>query len=61
MVALFTLCTIGAGLALQWTPYRVTLTDLLDGLSFGRPESFTIAFAAFGVTGVGASELIYYP
>ena len=29
--------------------------------SFTLPASFTVAFAAFGIIGVGASELIYYP
>jgi manganese transport protein len=61
MVAMFTISTVVAMVALQWTPYRVSADDLLHGLSFEMPPSFTIAFAAFGVTGVGASELIYYP
>jgi manganese transport protein len=61
MVAMFTSSTIVAMIALQWTPYRVSGADILHGLSFRMPESFTVAFAAFGITGVGASELIYYP
>jgi manganese transport protein len=61
MVAAFTLSTIVAMIALQWTPYRVSSAQLLDGLTFQLPASFTVAFAAFGITGVGASELIYYP
>lgn len=61
MVALFTLSTIVAMITLQWTPYRVSAADLLEGVSFRMPASFTVAFAAFGITGVGASELIYYP
>jgi Mn2+/Fe2+ NRAMP family transporter len=61
MVALFTLSTIVAMMALQWTPYRVSASDILHGLSFQMPSSFTVAFAAFGIIGVGASELIYYP
>ncbi|MGH9161427.1 MAG: Nramp family divalent metal transporter [Vicinamibacteraceae bacterium] len=61
MVGAFTLCTIVAVVALQWTPYRVTAGDLAEGLSFSLPPSFTVAFAAFGITGVGASELVYYP
>jgi manganese transport protein len=61
MVALFTLATIVAVVALQWTPYRVTGAQLAEGLWPSRPASFTVAFAAFGITGVGASELIYYP
>jgi len=61
MVVMFTLGTIAAVLALQWTPYRIGLGQLARGFAFERPESFTVAFAAFGVTGVGASELIFYP
>ena len=61
MVAAFTVSTLVAMIALQWTPYRVSATQLLDGLTFQLPASFTVAFAAFGITGVGASELIYYP
>lgn len=61
MVAIFTLCTIVAVVALQWTPYRVSGAQLMEGFFPLAPASFTVAFAAFGVTGVGASELIYYP
>jgi manganese transport protein len=61
MVALFTISTIVAMITLQWTPYRVTTANLVEGLSFHMPASFTVAFAALGITGVGASELIYYP
>lgn len=61
MVAMFTFSTIVAMVTLQWTPYRVSSADIVYGLSFHMPGSFVVAFAAFGVTGVGASELIYYP
>jgi len=61
MVALFTFSTIVAMITLQWTEYRVSAADVIHGLSFQLPPSFVVAFAAFGVTGVGASELIYYP
>jgi Mn2+/Fe2+ NRAMP family transporter len=61
MVAAFTLFTIGAVVALAWTPYRISAEDVLGGLALRLPADFTIAFAAFGIIGVGASELIYYP
>lgn len=61
MVGLFTLFTIAAVLALYGTPYAVTAADLAEGMSFRLPDDVTVAFAAFGVVGVGASELIYYP
>jgi Mn2+/Fe2+ NRAMP family transporter len=61
MVVVFTVCTLVAVAALQQTPYAVRLEQIRQGLSFNLPSSFTIAFAAFGIIGVGASELIYYP
>lgn len=61
MVAVFTLSAIVAVVALQWTEFRVTAAQWQEGLWPSSPTSFTLAFAAFGVTGVGASELIYYP
>lgn len=61
MVGLFTFCTLVALVALQQTPYAVRLEHLEQGFRFDLPADFTIAFAAFGIIGVGASELIYYP
>ncbi len=61
LVVMFTLVTIGAVVGLHWTPYRIEAAQLRHGLGFHRPDSFTVAFAAFGVTGMGASELIFYP
>lgn len=61
MVALFTLFTILAVGALYWTQYAIRPDQILSGLTMQMPESFTTAFAAFGIIGVGASELIYYP
>lgn len=61
MVALFTLSALIAVAVLQTTPYRISGAELAEGFRFDLPDSFTVAFAAFGVIGVGASELIYYP
>ncbi len=61
MVVAFTACTMVAVVALQFTPFAVTAANLAEGFSFNLPPSFTVAFAAFGIIGVGASELIYYP
>lgn len=61
MVASF---TIFAVLSLYWTEFGITGWQLADGLRFSLPENFIVAFAAFaafGVIGVGASELIFYP
>jgi manganese transport protein len=61
MVVIFTLFTALALLAVQRTEFHITSKQITDGLSFQMPSSFTTAFAAFGIIGVGASELIYYP
>ncbi len=61
MVVFFTLFTAYAVLSLQGSEYSIGMGDILSGLSFKMPDSFTTAFAAFGIIGVGASELIYYP
>ena len=73
MVATFTLVTLGNLLALQtFHEWSVKADDLARGLSFGVPAPsveqklkgitpFTTALAAFGIIGVGASELMAYP
>lgn len=61
LVAAFTVATMIAVVALQTTPYAVTSAQLRSGFGFQLPPSFNVAFAAFGIIGVGASELIYYP
>jgi len=61
LVVLFALSTTVAVVALQWTGYRVTGADLALGFSFQLPENFATAFAALGIIGVGAAELLYYP
>jgi manganese transport protein len=61
LVVIFTVATIIAVGALQWSPYRISAANLADGFRFQLPENFTTAFAALGIIGVGASELIYYP
>lgn len=61
MVGLFVLMTFGAMVALQRGSFAVTGADLIEGFSFQMPDRLATAFAAFGVIGIGASELIYYP
>lgn len=61
LVALFTLTTVGAVVALQSTPFAVTGAQLAEGFTFQLPSNLVTAFGAFGIIGVGASELIYYP
>ena len=60
-VALFTAATLVAVVLMQRTEYAVTGAQLASGFTFGLPDRLVTAFAAFGIIGVGASELIYYP
>jgi manganese transport protein len=60
-VALFTVATLIAVVMLQKTAYAVSGAQLASGFSLGLPDRLVTAFAAFGIIGVGASELIYYP
>jgi Mn2+/Fe2+ NRAMP family transporter len=47
--------------AVQTTPFAISSAQIAEGFKFHLPSSTTAAFAAFGIIGVGASELIYYP
>ena len=61
MVVLFTFSNLLAVALLQTTESRMTGAELAQGLSFGLPDDLITAFAVFGITGVGAAELIFYP
>jgi Mn2+/Fe2+ NRAMP family transporter len=61
MVAAFTLFTIFAVFSLYWTDLGITRSQFAEGLRFDLPDDFMVAFAAFGIIGVGAAELIFYP
>ena len=69
-VVAFTIVTIATLIMLQTKPqWAVTGGDIADGLSFRLPPAsektginpVATALAAFGIIGVGASELIMYP
>ena len=74
MVATFTLVTVGNVFALQtFGEWAVRGSDLIEGFSFKLPSTgdggaslsggnpLSTALAAFGIIGVGASELMAYP
>lgn len=62
LVAAVTLFTVVSVVILQWTQFRIRLPDLREGLTFRFPAAaLALAFSAFGITGVGASELVAYP
>ncbi len=59
---MFTVLTVCAAAILLRRPGAVTLADLQSGLSFELPAAgLATAIAVFGITGVGATELVMYP
>ncbi len=62
MVALFTFITVACAVLVQWTPHAFTWSEFAEGLTLKLPKGGAgIAFAVFGITGVGATELVMYP
>lgn len=65
IVIAVTLLTVTATMLLPWTAYPIPWQQVVDGLKFQFPsaeaQSIAIAFGVFGITGVGATELFYYP
>jgi len=61
MVASFTIFTIFAVFSLYWTDFGIKGSQIAEGLKFQIPSDLAVALGAFGVIGVGAAELIYYP
>src|SRR5262249_5380278 len=62
LVAAVTLFTVVSVALLQWTRFRITVANLESGLTLAVPTAaVALAFSAFGITGVGASELVAYP
>lgn len=61
MIGLFTLMTFASVISLQFTEFAITQTNLAEGLSFSLPVGVVgVALAAFGITGVGGDEIMYY-
>jgi manganese transport protein len=61
-VGLFTVLTLCAAAVLLRPPAAVSAADLASGLRFQLPAAgLATAIAVFGITGVGATELVMYP
>lgn len=61
-VGLFTMLTLMAALLLIRHPQDFNWDKLMQGLNFDLPKGgLATAVAVFGITGVGAAELIMYP
>lgn len=64
LVVLFTFTTIGCVVLLPAVGHPIALGDVLAGLKFQLPNvdgALAAALAMFGITGVGATELVHYP
>ena len=61
-VGLFTLLTVCAAAILFGRPDPISVSDLASGLRLDLPSTgLATAVAVFGITGVGATELVMYP
>ncbi|GAA4435814.1 Nramp family divalent metal transporter [Ravibacter arvi] len=61
MTLFFTGVMMVAMVMLQFTPYAISWNEVSSGLSFKLPpELVLIAFGAFGITGVGGDEIMFY-
>ncbi len=61
MIGLFTLLTFASLFFLQYTDYAIGWQDIAEGLKFTLPPAAVgVAIAAFGITGVGGDEIMYY-
>ena len=62
IVVTATCITVLAVVALGYTDFPIHGSDIAKGLEFRIPNAgIAAAFAVFGITGVGATELFYYP
>jgi Mn2+/Fe2+ NRAMP family transporter len=62
LVAAVTLVTVACVAALPFSGFPISANEIKQGFSFTIPATaVTVAFSAFGITGVGASELYSYP
>ena len=61
MMLFFTLFTLASLYFLQFTPFSISWIEFKQGLVLKfPPEMVLIAIAAFGITGVGGDEIMYY-
>ncbi len=61
LVVVFSTVTVLIAAGLPFTPFAYTGADILGGLAFTIPAgALGAAIAMFGITGVGADEIIFY-
>ncbi len=61
MIGIFTLFTFASLYFLKFTPYALSWENISEGLQLNLPTAAVgVAIAAFGITGVGGDEIMYY-
>ncbi|MBI2994494.1 MAG: Nramp family divalent metal transporter [Gammaproteobacteria bacterium] len=61
LVAGFTLATVASAIAMQFTEYGLSWSDVAAGFSFEFPaEHLVLALAVYGATGVNSAEISTY-
>lgn len=61
LIGVFTVATLAALVLLRYTEYSFSWREIAEGLRFKFPPAIVaVAFGAFGITGVGADEIIAY-
>lgn len=61
LIAFFTLFTFVSVFFLQETSYAFSFQEILSGMTFDLPPTLVgVAIAAFGITGIGGDEIMYY-
>ncbi|WP_370978249.1 Nramp family divalent metal transporter [Agaribacterium sp. ZY112] len=62
LVGLFSIYTVYTVCSVQFTEFKIEWSDIASGLEMNLPlASLGLAMAMFGITGVGADEIISYP
>jgi manganese transport protein len=62
LVVSITVVTVACVAALPFSGFPISAEEIKEGFSFAMPSTAVmVAFSAFGITGVGASELYSYP
>lgn len=61
MIVLFTAAILFSLIALQYTSYMISWSQFSSGLTFSLPPAVVgVAIGAFGITGVGGDEIMFY-
>lgn len=61
MIVLFTATVLVSLVSLQFTSYAISWEELSSGLTFSLPPTVAaVAIGAFGITGVGGDEIMFY-